>query len=997
MINIENPKQTHINTLSSHAWFLPFHSLAENIPQFPLDSERVKLLNGKWDFAYFESHRSLPEHLEKILTGEKFHAKVDVPGCWELQGYDRPQYVNITYPFPVDPPFVPDNNPAGVYHRQFALPEAWRDKAIILTFLGVSSAYDIYLNGHYVGGAKGSHLTSEFHINPYLVKGSSNTLVVLVYKWSDGAYLEDQDMWRMHGIFRDVYLTARPAIHVQDVQISTDFDHDDATGHLQVVFNTSDGSDLPLRITLADTTGEQILNMPTTTGAGIQKDILMCQPWTAEKPHLYTLRIETLHADGSTLEVIGFHVGFRRIEIANQRLVLNGQPITLKGVNRHEFDPDTGWTVSTQRMEQDVILMKQNNINTVRNSHYVNHPYWYALCDRLGLYVIDETDLETHGFQFLGNWSALSDSPDWEDAYLDRAMRMVKCNHNHPSIIIWSLGNESGYGQNHEKMSAWIHDYDPSRPIHYEGAGTAEAVDIVSVMYPSFTEVKAAVENHENDPRPFFLCEYAHAMGNSPGSLREYWELFYHHPRLIGGCVWDWVDQGLRYILEDGQTTFFYGGDYGDVPNDGNFCINGLVNPDRKPHPGLDELKYWLQPVKAKAVNLEKHQIIVINRYDFLSLEHLTCDYFIKAEGETLYQGRAAYQSTTKPQEFTLAIPDLGLPLSGDKEIWLDLQFSLQEDTLWAPAGHVVAWDQLCVQTHQHQLVEYKNYDEPVQWKLTHDNQNVIVEGLTQTFTFNKVTGWLEAWADDGKPIITSPLTFNIWRAPTDNDVHIAKEWLLDGLYRTSFYRKTLQIGHDHQPALTIKIEGQMAANGCQPMASCQFDYTFHPSGALQVDLAFQPLVLHTRLPRLGFTTRMHKNYHQVTWYGRGPHENYADRKDSALIDLYNMDIKKLFHPYLNPQENGNRADVRWLKLSGIDVPELTLHGLPALNFSLHHCSLDSLTQARHIHEVDWEDAPYLYVDFAQTGLGSNACGPDTLPKYRLKSQPYHFSFVLSL
>ncbi len=504
----------------------------------------------------------------------------------------------------------------------------------------MSSAFEVYLDGQFIGASQGSRLISEFDLSPHLKDHSDHTLSVIVYKWSAGAYLEDQDQWRLHGIFRDVYLTARPTQHLDDVHITTGFDHLSGAGSLNIDTSTNDGQNLPIKIKILSPVDELLIEDHAESNQPYTKSLQNVLPWSAEEPNLYKLILETLDSDGNSLEVIGYEVGFRTIEIHDQQLWLNGKPILLKGVNRHEFDPDTGWTVSVESMEKDIQLMKQANINTVRNSHYPNHPYWYTLCDKYGLYLVDEADLETHGFQITGNWEELSNSEDWLTAYLDRAERMVSQNRNHPSVIIWSLGNESGCGANHERMAAWIRENDPSRPIHYEGAGDADFVDLVSTMYPTVKSIRKAGENKGEDPRPYFMCEYAHAMGNGPGSLREYWEAINGYPRLIGGCVWDWVDQGLRNPDQDPAVAdFLYGGDFGDIPNDGNFCINGLVDPDRNTHPGLAELKYWLQPVSIGDVNINDGTIKIENRYAFRSLNHLRVTYTLETKDEILSEG----------------------------------------------------------------------------------------------------------------------------------------------------------------------------------------------------------------------------------------------------------------------------------------------------------------------------------------------------------------------
>ncbi len=691
----------------------------------------------------------------------------------------------------------------------------------------------------------------------------------------------------------------------------------------------------------------------------------------------------------------GFYLGFRTVEIKNRQLWLNGKSIKLKGVDRHEFDPDGGWTVSPERMEEDIRLMKQHNINTVRNSHYINHPYWYQLCDRYGIYLIDEADLETHGFAPLGDWSELSGSEDWRPAYLDRAQRMVSANRNHPSIIIWSLGNESGYGSNHDAMAAWIRSNDPTRPIHYEGAGDAPVVDLVSTMYPTIDELITAGENADDDPRPYFMCEYAHAMGNGPGSLKEYWETIYQYPRLIGGCIWDWVDQGLRAKEYTHEGDFLYGGDFGDRPNDGNFCINGLVNPDRQPHPGLTEVKYWIQPVTLTDVDLEKSTLTISNRHDFLDLDHLKARYAVKADGKVISSGALPLPNIPPSTSRTITIPAFDVDSDSDEEVWLEVIFTLAENTDWGDKGHIVARSQLCLQEQgeKHHKPDLQGSNPfhlrssgPDQYHLASDSQSFIID---------RASGWIISWQVDGVEILKSPLKLNIWRAPTDNDVHIAKEWELDGLDRTIASLNEISMGEKDDQIL-INVKGTLGAAGFRPHSRYQIEYFFSPAGDLEIKLHFEPLNLMTRLPRLRFQTQLNNSYETVTWFGRGPQESYPDMKYSAFIDRYHLPIRDLFHSFIRPQENGNRSEVRWVCFAGRDLPSFSIFGLPLLNFNAQYCSLENLTQANHVSDLVWEDTPYLYIDYAQTGLGSNACGPDTLKEYRLQPEKFVFSFLLS-
>jgi len=999
MLNIENPKMFRGNILPPHAWFIPFDDRVMPIPEYPAPSSRLLSLNGKWNFSFYESTAIIRNNLQSTFKEPPHPTTINVPGCWELSGYDQPQYLNYAYPFPVDPPFLPNENPTGIYQRQFSTLENWKYREIILTFLGVNSGFSVYLNGDFVGSSQGSHLTSEFNITTFLSLHEPNTLTVIVHKWCAGAYLEDQDMWRLHGIFREVYLTARPKSHLHDVAIHADYDPATSEGHLRIVFTTNHGNDFMLDVSLLDPSGKTIFAQKTSTRQNIDEMVQVVQPWSAENPSLYMLIIESLDMNNSVTEVIGFYIGFRRISIHDHQFFLNGSSIKLKGVNRHEFDPDTGWTVSVESMIQDAVLMKQNNINTVRTSHYINHPYWYALCDRMGIYVIDEADLETHGFHLTGNWSELSDSPDWKPAYLDRAERMVKRDKNHPCVILWSLGNESGFGQNHEAMAEWIRQEDPSRPIHYEGAGDAPLVDVVSVMYPSLKTLLKAGENTNKDPRPFLMCEYAHAMGNSPGNLREYWELIYRFPRLIGGCVWDWVDQGLRRKQQNGQFSFLYGGDFGDYPNDSNFCINGLVNPDREPHPSLAELKYWLQPVWVNKIERETGNILIQNRYAFLSLDHLNCHWTNKAEGDVINSGEIPLPQINPGEEILVELPELKELASNKKEIWLEVFFALKEETPWAPAGHIVARSQhpVPVRDRENPQKRLQPTSDPFTINKNEINQTLVINNRNQELIFNLHTGWIDRYSINGQPVFIEPLALNIWRAPTDNDVHIAEEWRLDGLDRTQSRVDEVEINQHENAFLEISANGRLGACGLKPHSEYQITYKFLPFGDVIIHLQFVPINLFTRLPKLGYRTRINKKYNRVSWFGRGPHESYSDRKDSAFIDQYTANTTDLFHPYINPQENGNRTDVRWIQIEGSDyLPLVRIQGHPLLNFSLHHCSLDNLTNAKHIHEINWEADPYLYIDYAQSGLGSNACGPDTLPEYQLKSAPYQFTFSLA-
>ncbi len=999
MLSVENPSVQNINTLSPRSWFIPFSWTAEKPPSSLSQSSRIILLNGKWHFAFFPEG-ILSEERIRALTPQDMNDMIEVPSCWELAGYDRPQYVNLLYPFPVDPPHIPDENPTGVYLKELNLPAARKDQAVILTFLGVSSAFEVYLNDHFIGAAKGSHTMFEFDLTSYLNYSGENTLKVVVYKWCDGAYLEDQDMWRLHGIFRDVYLSKRPTSHIHDVRIKSGFLPTTSEGTLSCSMATNNGRRLTVNVSLSDKEGKTIFSQSGYTDDEFTATFENIRAWSAETPELYQLTLKTGdEKDHDTSEALSFMVGFRSIAIAQQQLWLNGKSIKLKGVNRHEFDPDTGWVIKQIMMEKDIRLMKQNNINTVRTSHYINHPYWYQLCDKYGLYVIDEADIETHGFQPIGNWSQLSDDPAWQEAYCERAKRMVERDKNHPSILFWSLGNESGSGRNHVAMADWIHKHDQTRPIHYEGAGNASYVDVVSVMYPSHKTLKNAGINTENDPRPYFMCEYAHAMGNGPGSLEEYWNIIEKYPRLIGGCIWDWVDQGIRQKDEKGNVFFAYGGDFDDQPNDGNFCINGLVNPDREAHPGLIDYKFWIQPVTLSNLNLEKSSIAIRNNYDFLTLDHLKAVYQILDGDQLIDSGEIDLSDidpqTTKP----IIISALNKLKNAIALCRFEIYFSLKQKTAWAPKGHPIA---KCQEILHHQLRSAQTtpdikLEDPYDIKKTSESNLINITYQHQTISINSQTGMIERWHINESALIIAPLKINLWRAPTDNDVHISKEWEFDGLNQTRSWLTNFEATTNvENNIMTWIAEGKLGAPGRKPHSQFSLRYTLHKNGILKLHLNFSPLDLMTRLPRLGFQTCIAPNLAQAAWFGRGPQESYADRKKAAFIGTYQMNTRSMTHDYLRPQENGNRSDVYWLKLTNEKGIGLQISGNPTFNFSLHPYSLQNLTKANHLNELKIDPScTHLYLDFAHTGLGSNACGPDTLKAYRLEPKPILFELTM--
>jgi beta-galactosidase/beta-glucuronidase len=1010
----ENPQYLAENRQPAHATQIPYADEESALSGERGASPFFRLLNGDWRFHYAASPMQVPAGFEQPAYGVDTWDTLPVPSNWQLHGYGRPNYTNVAYPYPVDPPHVPQENPVGLYRRTFDLPAAWSGRRIFLTFEGVDSAFYVWVNGQRVGYSQGAHVPSEFDIGAY-VRPGENTLAVQVFQWSDGSYLEDQDMWRLSGIFRDVYLTATPQVYVRDARIRTPLAADYGNATLQVqatLFNVADDAaaqGTTLKAKLFDADGAVVvegvfsLNSELAVNANSvcdwQAELSNPRKWTAETPYLYTLLLTLTDTAGQVSEVVSYRVGFRQVEVKDQQLWVNGVSIKLKGVDRHDTHPDLGHAVSYESMLKDITLMKQHNINTVRTSHYPNDPRWYDLCDHFGMYIVDEADLECHGFAFTGHLNRISDDPVWEAAYVDRAVRMVERDKNHPCVIIWSLGNESGYGRNHDAMAAWIRAHDPTRLIHYEGAFDAPLVDIVSVMYP---KVDWLIEQGQktDDPRPFFMCEYAHAMGNGPGNLKEYWEAIYAHPRLIGGCIWEWVDHSIRRHTAEGEEWFAYGGDFDDYPNDGNFCIDGLNFPDRIPHSGLSEYKKVIEPVKVEAVDLRAGRVRVQNRYNFLSLAHLDVMWTITCDGDVVAQGVLAPLDVPPGETREIQLPyKLPQPKPG-ATYWLNLSFTQAQTTLWASRGFEVAWAQFELPVEKLAAPTLMLNQMPA-LRTNEAGQALTVAGDDFRLVFDTWRGTLESWESHGMALLLdSPLAgprLNVWRAPTDNDVHIAKEWVRVGYDHLQQRVSNVAVVQRHPQAVQIEVQAVLAPYALAPAFHCTYRYTLYGSGDVVIETHVMPDA-EARLPvlpRLGLQMCLPGGLDRMAWYGRGPHESYIDRKESARVGVYRGTVQEQYVPYIRPQENGNKSDVRWAALTNNRGAGLLAVGLPLINVSAHHYTTEDLTRAQHTYELKRRNETILNLDIEQNGLGSNSCGPAPLEKYLL--QPIERTFSVRL
>ena len=1027
----ENPRVVGRNKEPGHATSVPYADEATALAGDREASPYFKSLNGEWKFKLAPNPASAPENFYQVGFDAREWEAITVPGNWQLQGYDRPIYTNVQYPFPKDDlPRVPeDDNPTGCYRRSFTLPEGWGGRQIFLLFEGVDSAFYLWVNGQMVGYSQDSRLPAEFNVTPYVHAGE-NTLAVQVYRWSDGSYLEDQDYWRLSGIYRDVFLWAAPPAHVRDFWVRTDLDaaYQDAVLRVRARvrnYGPQDAADHVLEAKLFDAEGDPVLTEPlsgrvTVEASGeVVLDLEQVVPnpfkWSDEQPYLYTLLISLQDATGKVLEVESCKVGFRQVEIKDGQVHVNGVPILFKGVNRHEHDPDTGHTVTVASMVEDIRLMKQFNINAVRTSHYPNDPRWYDLCDRYGIYLIDEANIESHGV-----WDRLTKDPAWRTAFMERAIRTVERDKNHPSVIVWSLGNESGYGPNHDAMADWIHEGDPTRPVHYEsatmwrtyrGPEDGPKIDIVSVMYPPVDKIVAMAQT-PGETRPLLMCEYAHAMGNSCGNLKEYWDAVKEHERLQGGFIWDWVDQGVRQVTEvdqDGipsspQEWFAYGGDFGDQPNDGNFCINGLVWPDRKPHPALWEYKKVLEPVCVEPVDLAAGQVQIFNNYRFLDLGGLDISWTLSADGQVLQSGELPKLHTPAGQSETVRIPLHQPELEPGTEYWLNLSFTLAEDAPWAERGHEVAWAQFEMPFAVPTKPSLKSDDMPA-LEVEESGTQIALQGHDFSLVFDREAGRIVSWRYAGQELVCHGPALNFWRAPTDNDAEtggdqrMAIRWREAGLNRLHEQAKEVKVSRLNRQAVRLDVcSAILPAGDPTPRKTrfeCHITYDVYGSGDVVIQAHVVPGGDLPPLPRIGLQMCLPGRYNALTWYGRGPHETYADRKLGAKVGLYSGTVDEQYVPYITPQENGNKTDVRWAALADEGGVGLLAVGMPWLNVSAHHFTTEDLTQATHTYELERRDEITLNLDYAQSGLGNESCGPGVLPQYLL--QPHEVRFSLRL
>jgi len=1025
-----NPNITGLNRERPHVPLFPFND--EATARANRDPLYGKNLDGKWKFSFKETIASVPPDFYVTETQDEEWNTIPVPSNWQMHGYDKPLYTNIKYPFPCLPPEIPENNPVGLYRTTFRVEEAWRLKRIFLVFEGVSSAFYVWINGVNVGFSKGSRLPAEFDITDLLTDGD-NTLAVLVLKWSDGTYLEDQDMWWLSGIFRSVRLYATDSMKLCDYFVETNLKNDymDAVLNVKYELGNLDTKycETTMEFKLYDSTWrfmKAFAPRERHAVAGHDRDSFSARArikdvklWSAEAPNLYYLLLILKDEQGKVLQVEKTRVGFRDVKVANGDMLVNGKKIYIRGVNRHEHDPVNGYAVTEASMVADIRQMKQFNFNAVRTAHYPNQSRWYDLCDEYGLYVFNEANIETHGCV---PCDRLANDTAWLPSIMSRGVGMVERDKNHPSIIAWSMGNESGYGKAHDALAAWMKARDPSRLVHYHPAAdggllynelkarpvvgvhvdltdmearvNADCVDMISPMYPSVSDI-IELGQAKDDPRPVIMCEYAHSMGNSTGNLKEYWDAIETYGRLQGGFIWDWADKALE---KDGNWA--YGGDFGDMPNDGPLCLNGLNSPDGKPYPSMYECKKLFQPIKVEAVDLDAGCFRIVNRRYFTGLEDIVLYWNITSDGHVVRNGVRATCNIASADDQLFHIPmNQAAPVG--REYFLNFSFRLKADTRWAQAGHEIAAEQVLLTcadravfapTEAHALTVQ---DEPMAVKYTGDGFFC---------NFNKHDGMIESLVIGNTVVLKASPAFNFWRAPTDCDKawfprneeqQFSKHWKAAGLDNLS--SKVVSVESDNLGKADMFVVTEYHSPSMGLCASCRAAYFIQSNGRIRMDLKIEMNPELPPLPRVGVILDLDQTFNLVEWYGRGPHANYPDRKVGAHVGLYRGSVEDLHVPYVVPQESGNRCDTRHVSLVNQEGVGVRIQGDQLFNFSVSHYSLGEMTEKRHNHELLKSDRTYLYIDHLMAGAGSGSVGHGTLKEYQIVSGEYEFSLTLDL
>lgn len=999
----ENHQIDGINRMPARAHFLTFPSKEKALLNNNRYTHAFKNLNGVWKFMFLDAPEYSPEGFFNSDFDVTKMDDITVPGNWQLQGYGKMHYSDLWYNFPINPPYVPTENPTGIYKRTFFVEESYRDKKIIIRFCGVDSAYHLWINGKEVGYSKVARNESEFDITDIIRVGEENDVTVRVYQWSDGTYLEDQDMWWESGIFRDVELIGVPKDGINDYKVIADLDDEYKNGIFKVEAFLRTTKEVNVTFELVDA-GENTVFTKTVVAkegkACIDEVIADVNHWTAETPYLYKLFM-TVEDDGQIIEVIPQNVGFRNIRLNGETFLVNGVAIKFKGVNRHDYSPQNGRVVSREEIEKDIILMKQFNINAIRTSHYPNSYYLYDLCDEYGMYLIAETDLECHGFELTGDYKWITDDPSWELAYVSRMTRMIERDKNHPAIIFWSLGNESAFGCNFRKMTDVAHEMDPTRLVHYEGDFDVESADVYSTMYTWIENPKKPYlmkDIIEKSKKPHIHCEYCHAMGNGPGNLKDYQDLVYAHDKLQGGFVWEWFDHGIESFTESGEKYYRYGGDFGDDPSNKDFCIDGLIMPDRTPSPGLYEYKKVIEPITTTAVDIQKGIINLLSRYDFANLDRFNLVYKVMEDDVILQTGFMAVPSIEARANKDITLPyDLSaIKVKPGAHYYVNISYQLREDTSYAFSGHELA-------TAQFELPLYKEgivvRPEGI-LNVEKEHTTLHVKGANFSLDFNLVNGNLMNIVRDGMQVLSKGPRLTLWRAPISNDMEI-----IDKLKKVYF----LHLEHEVVMNIDYHMEGNILKVEVDTINSTtnsawhfktKYVYTVCPSGDILIDVEGTPSgrvdLAPDMLPRIGVSMHLDKSMEHVRYFGMGPGENYADSKEAAQMGLYANTVDGLFTNYVIPQENGNHMGCKWVSMTNDRGMGLLASTEGDFNFSASWYEDKDLDDAKHTCDLVKRDYIVFNVDYKQNALGTNSCGQWQLDKYRAKFEDFKLSFRLT-
>ena len=999
----ENHQIDGINRMPARAHFLTFPSKEKALLNNNRYTHAFKNLNGVWKFMFLDAPEYSPEGFFNSDFDVTKMDDITVPGNWQLQGYGKMHYSDLWYNFPINPPYVPTENPTGIYKRTFFVEESYRDKKIIIRFCGVDSAYHLWINGKEVGYSKVARNESEFDITDLIRVGEENDVTVRVYQWSDGTYLEDQDMWWESGIFRDVELIGVPKDGINDYKVIADLDDEYKNGIFKVEAFLRTTKEVNVTFELVDA-GENTVFTKTVVAkegkACIDEVIADVNHWTAETPYLYKLFM-TVEDDGQIVEVIPQNVGFRNIRLNGETFLVNGVAIKFKGVNRHDYSPQNGRVVSREEIEKDIILMKQFNINAIRTSHYPNSYYLYDLCDEYGMYLIAETDLECHGFELTGDYKWITDDPSWELAYVSRMTRMIERDKNHPAIIFWSLGNESAFGCNFRKMTDVAHEMDPTRLVHYEGDFDVESADVYSTMYTWIENPKKPYlmkDIIEKSKKPHIHCEYCHAMGNGPGNLKDYQDLVYAHDKLQGGFVWEWFDHGIESFTESGEKYYRYGGDFGDDPSNKDFCIDGLIMPDRTPSPGLYEYKKVIEPITTTAVDIQKGIINLLSRYDFANLDRFNLIYKVMEDDVILQTGFMPVPSIEARANKDITLPyDLSaIKVKPGAHYYVNISYQLREDTSYASSGHELA-------TAQFELPLYKEgivvRPEGI-LNVEKEHTTLHVKGANFSLDFNLVNGNLMNIVRDGMQVLSKGPRLTLWRAPISNDMEI-----IDKLKKVYF----LHLEHEVVMNIDYHMEGNILKVEVDTINSTtnsawhfktKYVYTVCPSGDILIDVEGTPSgrvdLAPDMLPRIGVSMHLDKSMEHVRYFGMGPGENYVDSKEAAQMGLYANTLDGLFTNYVIPQENGNHMGCKWVSMTNDRGMGLLASTEGDFNFSASWYEDKDLDDAKHTCDLVKRDYIVFNVDYKQNALGTNSCGQWQLDKYRAKFEDFKLSFRLT-